>query len=289
MTVGLSMSDVTEIPAQTVGLRQLREAAGLHVVALAAMLKVPVQKLEALEAGRYDELPDMTFARALASRVCRVLKADPAPILASLPQSAVVRLGEQAGQLNTPFPVKQEALMNADRPVRSSMRKPALFAAALLVAAAVLWWVLPMQTADVPQAVLISPPSTPEPVVTPAAPAVDVAALPAPIATPAVPAQAPVVIAVPATTQAKPVPSQSDATQLLQLRARQATWVQVRGASGQVLLERNLPAGESAEVPTGAPLAVVIGRAGDVDVSVRGQAMDIQPYTRNNVARFEVK
>ena len=48
-------------------LRQAREAAGLHVAALAVSLKVPVKKLEALESDRLDLLPDAVFARALAS------------------------------------------------------------------------------------------------------------------------------------------------------------------------------------------------------------------------------
>ena len=69
-------------------LKQAREAAGLHVAALAAALKVPVRKLEDLEAGRFDRLPDMTFARALASSACRHLKIDPAPVLAQLPAAA---------------------------------------------------------------------------------------------------------------------------------------------------------------------------------------------------------
>ena len=83
-------------------LKQAREAAGLHVVALAAALKVPVKKLEALEAGRTADLPDATFARALAASVCRQLKIDPAEVLALLPQAASSRLGEDA-VLNTPF------------------------------------------------------------------------------------------------------------------------------------------------------------------------------------------
>ena len=43
-------------------LRQAREAAGLHVAALAVALKVPVRKLEALEDNRWDVLPDLVFA-----------------------------------------------------------------------------------------------------------------------------------------------------------------------------------------------------------------------------------
>ena len=37
------------------------------------------------------------------------------------------------------------------------------------------------------------------------------------------------------------------------------------------------------------PLAVVVGRADETVVTVRGQALDLAPLTRNNVARFEVR
>ena len=43
-------------PERPVRLREARDAAGLHIAALAAALTVPVRKLEALEAGRYEEL-----------------------------------------------------------------------------------------------------------------------------------------------------------------------------------------------------------------------------------------
>ena len=42
-------------------LREAREAAGLHIASLAVSLKVPVRKLELLEADRFDELPDAVF------------------------------------------------------------------------------------------------------------------------------------------------------------------------------------------------------------------------------------
>ena len=47
-------------------LTQAREAAGLPLDALSMALKVPVKRLEQLEAGDYAAMPDMTFARALA-------------------------------------------------------------------------------------------------------------------------------------------------------------------------------------------------------------------------------
>src|SRR6185369_17344805 len=84
-------------------LRQAREAAGLHVATLAANLKVPVRKLEALEENRFDELPDAVFVRALASSVCRTLKIDPQPVLERLPQTIAPRLVQDGDGINAPF------------------------------------------------------------------------------------------------------------------------------------------------------------------------------------------
>ena len=44
------------VPVQSAGalIRQAREEAGLHIASLAMALKVPVKRLEALEADRFD-------------------------------------------------------------------------------------------------------------------------------------------------------------------------------------------------------------------------------------------
>lgn len=92
-------------PEPTAGtlLRQAREAAGMHIAALAVSLKVPVKKLEALEQDRFDLLPDAVFVRALASSVCRTLKLDAAPVLGLLPQTTAPKLTYQGAGINTPF------------------------------------------------------------------------------------------------------------------------------------------------------------------------------------------
>ena len=84
-------------------LRHAREAAGLHIASLAVSLKVPVKKLEALEADQFDLLPDAVFARALASSVCRNLKIDPQPVLARLPQTIHPSLANKSASINAPF------------------------------------------------------------------------------------------------------------------------------------------------------------------------------------------
>ncbi len=97
-------SGVSAVHATAGGLlRDAREAAGLHIAALAVALKVPVKKLEALEADRFDLLPDAVFVRALASSVCRTLKIDPGPVLQLLPQGSSPKLTYQGVGINTPF------------------------------------------------------------------------------------------------------------------------------------------------------------------------------------------
>ena len=51
-----------------------------------------------------DELPDMTFTRALAKTVCRSLKIDPAPVLALLPEVGDRGPGSCAPGLEREFP-----------------------------------------------------------------------------------------------------------------------------------------------------------------------------------------
>src|SRR3989338_10209706 len=102
MTQEESLQDEPGVSAGSL-IRQAREAAGLHIAALAVALKVPVKKLEALEADRLDLLPDAVFVRALAASVCRTLKIDAGPVLALLPQTGKPNLGQQSAPINAPF------------------------------------------------------------------------------------------------------------------------------------------------------------------------------------------
>ena len=280
------MSETSEPGVMT--LRQARERAGVHLGALAATLKVPVRRLEALESGRYDELPDMTFARALALSVCRTLKVDPQPILATFPASHQVRLEDIERTLNQPLPQRSMPLSAGDASlINPRVPVPIVVAALIAVVAAVLWFVLPQTVEPVATE---TPASVVAPLPEPSAavggpPAVE--AVPAPEATTAPAEPVPVVVApepIGAAVSAAVNPNGA-----LLLRARQPTWVQVTGASGNVLLQRSMQPGESVSFDADLPLAVVVGRADEVDVSVRGQVFDLAPHTRNNVARFEVR
>lgn len=283
-------------------LKQAREAAGLHVVALAAALKVSVKKLEALEAGRTADLPDATFARALAASVCRQLKMDPTEVLALLPQAGGSRLGEEP-VLNTPFRSPRD-------PAAASRASPGVpkavwIALLILLSAAVVWWVVPPKTDDAMQAAPAEP-------LLPVAPAEGATSMGAgahvseettaplsdvPAATAASGAVADAgAAAQPGALPAQPVasvpPPAADAAtavaDVLVIRVSADSWVEV-SADGKRVLQRVLKAGETVALGDPTPLSVVVGRVDATEVTVRGKAFDLAAVARNNVARFEVK
>lgn len=66
-------------------IKAAREKAGIHLAILSVNLKVSVKQLEALEADQFELLSEPVFARALAAKVCRMVKLDPTPVLALMP------------------------------------------------------------------------------------------------------------------------------------------------------------------------------------------------------------
>lgn len=281
--------------APPVALRQAREAAGLHVAALAAALKVPVKKLEALEAGRYEELPDLTFARALASSACRHLRVDPAVVLAQIPQAQRPALGESSQVINAPFKPAEKLVSSS--PAGWLSRTALLGAIALLLAALVLVFMPDLgerfsfgsPSTDTPSTVIqetLAPAEEPAGVAS--APAEAVAAAPAAAeAVASTPAAAAAESAAPA---AAPVPeAAAPGVAILSLTAAGDSWIEVINGSGSVVVQRMLRTGDVLDFSTAPPYAVVLGRADAVKVTVRGQAFDVTPFARNSVARFEVK
>lgn len=284
-------------------LREAREAAGLHIGALSVALKVPVKKLEALEADRLDLLPDAVFARALASSVCRSLKIDPGPILARLPAQVVPNLELDTSTTDRTNLHSSQALWHA--PMLSRTPRAVLGLAMVLVLGAVALLFmpdLPLRTSEplaaeglsvgaLPAGSSIPEPLAPSVALEPVAGSPDGradAAMPAAVAVATVPA-APTAPVSRATAASVPdrVPGPGPAA--LGMRARIPSWVEVTDATGTVQLRRTLNAGESVAVSGIPPLSVVVGRADAVDVQVRGQAFELLPLAKDNVARFQVK
>lgn len=310
---------VDAVPAVSAGslIRQAREAAGLHIAALAVALKVPVKKLEALEADRLDLLPDAVFVRALAASVCRTLKIDAAQVLALLPQTGKPNLGQQSAPINAPF------RSPADGPgpsLLAQISRPAVLAGLLLLLGALVLIFLPA----VQQSGIATLPATPSPAVadTPVAPSGALSGVvmartelleadkptvtdnvaqpaapagmapPAPVVAPPLSAPPPVAASVAVAVPAAPIAAVAvspAAAGIIVFKAKGESWVEVTDARGTVVLRRTLAAGEEAGASGVLPLAAVVGRVDATQVEVRGKAFDLGAVSKDNVARFEVK
>lgn len=281
-------ADESDGSAVTAGmmLRHAREAAGLHVAALAVAMKIPVKKLEALEADRLDLLLDAVFVRAFAASVCRALKIDAAPILAKLPQSSVPRLNVGGNGINAPFrvPVGPSGMSAA-----TFVSKPWMWAVVGLLVAALflIFWPQiqapePTQATDQIPAVVFPVPNQLAPTTTPSE------SLGEAIPTPSAPMPLPGEIGSP--PQAQIVQENSSANaQVLFFKASGPSWVEVTDAKGVVQVRKTLSSGESLGVSGALPLSVVVGRVDVIEVEIRGKAFGILPIAKDNVARFEVK
>lgn len=281
-------------------LRQAREAAGLHVAALASSLKVPVHKLEALEADDLAAFPDTVFMRALASSICRNLRLDAGPILDKLPRSEQKGFDAQRTHLNEPIKARAGKSGGGMTANSSSVSHKALWSMAALLLAAGIVYFMPHGAMDEAAQESVSAPAAVEvpqsvlPEAAPLLPAVEVA--PAAVL-PAAAVESPAAVAAPApaaTPSAAPAPQTPAASAdtsgaLLAFSATATSWVQVKDARGAVVLQKNLNAGESVQVSAALPVSVVVGRPDVTTLQVRGQAFDLPAVARGNAARFEVK
>jgi cytoskeleton protein RodZ len=269
---------------------------------------VPVRKLEALEAGRYDELPDLTFARALASSACRQLKADPAPVLAEIPSGHMPQLGDSQQAINAPFKGDPGVVASESS---GWFRRPAVLMALLVLLAALGLAVVPAVKDWPGQGVFTAITSwfqnTPTSVL-PAEDAPTMVSVPLNTSSVGAPADVPATgdaavastltreITLPADVREEvPAEPARDAAAptagagLLSLEATGDSWVEVIDGAGKVQIQRVLKKGDVVSFSAAPPYSVVLGRTDSVNVSVRGQAFDTAPFARNSVARFQVK
>lgn len=296
-------------------LRQAREAARMQLPTMAAMLKVPQHKLEALEADQYEAFPDHVFMRALAMGMCRNLHIDAEPVLALLPRTALKSLGSAGGGINET--VKERSHFKSSGPSfdsrDGSSRKIIAGVLLLLAAAAAVYFVPFHQASDssaddssqvteapaVAQApasgvvvetgsVVIPSETSAEAVAPlPSASAANEAAGTATAPAAATPA-APVVAAETAATAVTGPAADAGSASVVEFKASAQSWVKVKDASGKVVLEKTLAKDQSVTAEGKLPLSVIVGNAKGTQVLVRGQPFDIST-TRDNVARFEVK
>ena len=303
-----------------------RRLVGLSLEVLSSRVKVPVSRLQALEADRFEDWPDINVVRAVTASVCRHVRLDADIVLALLPKAEKKVWSAAAGDSPVGFLDKDSFTLRSSGGL---WRLPlALLAMALVLAAASLYfgpavqawveqsWAHQQLSAATPASAavpeLVLPPDAgptdtrvgalaPETQVSSSAVAIPVPATTVPLvgasaatsgagatasAQQAVASKAMVGASV-AGTLASPA-----ASSMLVFKARGLTWVSVTDTHGVTLLRKTLAAGEMASVSAASatlPLWVVVGRADDTDVQVRGQPVKLEPSASDNVARFKVQ
>lgn len=297
-----SSDDAVMQPSSGQLLRQAREQQQMTVQTLAAMLKVPVHKLQALEEDRWDALTDAVFTRSLALSVCRILNIPSEPVLAGLPKLEGSKLSANPEGINAPF--KDKTLRSLMSPSHDSSSGSAFkIVAALLIAVAgsAGLYFLPQWQSEEQETVEAAPASVePELMFAPQAPGVVVSVQETTVAEqPAAAAQEPApapaeteaaAAAVPSADAAQPAEAQAGAGPRLRFAASGDSWVQVRDAQDKVVMEKMMKEGDVLDqAAPSRPLKVVVGNAGATTLEVDGAALNLQESARNNVARFEVK
>ena len=279
-------------PVLTAGalIRRAREASGLHIAALAVALKVPVKKLEALEADRFELLLDAVFVRALAASVCRILKVDSTEILRLLPSQFPSRPAQRIEFRR----VVERSTISTSRPnFFSTISRSAIVGGWVLVLGTVVLIFLPpldfsWSKTEAVEGELVIMPTLPVMAVEPAPPDQLVGAPSADNGAAAFNSSGVVsgsVMPIPEGVQTGTPPS----TGIVVFKSTAESWVEVTDAKGTVILRRKLLVGEVAGASGVLPLSAIVGRADVTQVQIRGQSFDLAAVTRDNVARFEVK
>ena len=268
-----------------------RQSAGLSVTDVAATLRLHPNQVRAIEQEDLARLPALAYVRGFIRSYARMLNLDPETLLSDLNfKIAPVRESVVDG-MATDYAAARAAS-------RERMFPQWAMGAALLILLALgfIGWQATLPPAPAPQAppASVAVPAA-APLTTAAAPVLDTTT-PAGSTPPAESAAtaAAVVEPVPAPTEvAEPTVASSvtatGAAPTVLLRFNGASWAEVTDRSGKILLSQLSSAGAEHALDGELPLTVVIGDANFASVEVRGAAFNLQPFTRNNVARFTVK
>ena len=229
-TAGAATGGVTTAGTR---LRAAREAAGLSLPDIAARTRVPLRQLEAVEHGRYADLPSPTYAVGFARAYARAVGVDEVATAASV-RDEIARLGPRAPEY-VPYELPDPARV----PSRGLAVLGAGAALALLILFG-LWYGTDLFRAR------------------PGAP-VDLAA-PSPIATAAVPAAAPVADAATATAGQ------------VRLTASDEVWLRVYDTDDKTLFLGTMKPGDHFDVPADAKGPMInVGRPDKLAVTLDGR------------------
>lgn len=256
-------------------LKQARERAGLSLEQVGARLKVPIRVVRSLEADDTAQLGAPVFVRGHLRSYARLLGLD---IEEELERNAAV------GPVVPPELVSHSHVPRYRRMFEQGTRRAVYIV--LTAAIAVPVWLATRQHLDTPPTVqslempgdIAETASLPPPDTSPAT-VTATAAVDAPAR--ATPERTPLIASITSLRSEKQVPA-------LSLTLNGESWVQVFDRNGEALEQGLLSAGERLEYGQGDVGRVVLGNTAVVELRRNGERVDLEPFSRANVARFEV-
>lgn len=285
------------MPGPGAHLAAQRQAVGWTVEQVANQLNLAPRQVQALEEDNYVALPGMVIARGFVRSYAKLLKLDPAPLLAMISERATPspETLELRRTLSATF--TESNLPMANRSGSGAKWLAVLLVVLLLAAGGWLAWreglaakwlsgdfgmpagqsvqqepAAQESASGVPlgQATEVAPAATTEP-----------AGASAPTASAQSAAPSPQQAAVAGESAPKPGDK-------LVLTLRQESWVELKRENGEVLVARLVPAGTTESFDIGAGAILVVGNAAGVDAAFRGKAIDLNAGAKNNVARVKL-
>ena len=255
-------------------LARARAALGLSIADIAQQLKFAARQIEAMEQGRFEDLPSGTFARGMVRAYGRLLKLD-----------AEQLVGRMAARVAVPDNAEAVANIRRPIPITDSSRRLNLIYAVLSVAilgasaAVVIQWQRERSAAErlsfVPAARMAQEEVEPQRLAAAAPVEVNAVNVNSPPAAEARPAPAPL----PATPDMRRIVLKFDGN----------SWVEIRGRDGRTLTSDLNTAGSERTVEGRPPFSLIIGNAQYVRLSYNDRQVDLAPHVKVEVARFTLE
>lgn len=270
-------------PKPSVGerLRAAREALGMEAGEVASALKLSKHQVEALEAGDWSRLPGNTFVRGFVRNYARVVKLDAATLLPDLesPPLAMPKLQ---------LPQSKRTVLPESGQVQRRDYAAVLAGMVLIAIAVVAYHVVPpdfWQTKPLEATPVIA--SEPAPLFPPANVSGTEWMVPPPNTAGSVTTTATTSPAAPETVSAH-APSANPGKGLV-LNFAQPSWVEIRDRSGQIVFSQLNQAGTEQQIDGQPPFSLVVGNAAHVTVRYQGRTIELQPRSKDDVARVTVE
>jgi cytoskeleton protein RodZ len=257
-------------------LRAAREALGLDVEAVAASLKLSKRQIDALEAGDWSKLPGNTFIRGFVRNYARVVKLDAAALLEDLdaPPPTAPRLD---------LPQNTSAVLPQSGQAQKRDYAAVLGGIVLVTIAVVAYYVVP------PDFWQSKPRELPPVVAAETAPLFPPSGLSMTDTVPSAPGSVEAAAGGASVSATASVGVATDSGKRLKMRFAQPSWVEIRDATGQTIYSQLNPAGSEREIEGQPPYVMVVGNAAHVTVSYQGRTIELQPRSKDDVARVTVE